>query len=213
MRHKHGYRKLNRTSSHRKALLKNLAIALIQAEKIETTIAKAKTLRSYIEKLITKAKVGDFNSHRIIFKELQDKEATKKIKQYTPETFSKEKKLVNAIVITMALMTMADKKIETEEVTKVMDLIKDIEEIQELNMVQEAIELYQFHLEDLEKVINNEAKYLLKVEHKLMDIAKIKTYEGYPNMIKVLLDYIAEADGHLDKSETEMKNKILGVLK
>ena len=79
MRHKHGYRKLNRTSSHRKALLKNLAIALIQAEKIETTIAKAKTLRSYIEKLVTKAKVGDFNSHRIIFKELQDKEATKKI--------------------------------------------------------------------------------------------------------------------------------------
>jgi tellurite resistance protein len=140
-------------------------------------------------------------------------EATKKIKQYTPETFSKEKKLVNAIVITMALMTMADKKIETEEVTKVMDLIKDIEEIQELNMVQEAIELYQFHLEDLEKVINNEAKYLLKVEHKLMDIAKIKSYEGYPNMIKVLLDYIANGGRNLDKTEIEMKNKILGVLK
>ena len=78
MRHKFGYRKLNRTSSHRKALLKNLAIALIEAERIETTIAKAKTLRSYIEKLITKAKVGDFNSHRIVFKELQHKEATKK---------------------------------------------------------------------------------------------------------------------------------------
>ena len=69
------------------------------------------------------------------------------------------------------------------------------------------------NIEDLEKVMDNEAKYLLKVEHKLMDIAKIKSYEGYPNMIKVLLDYIAEADGHLDKSETEMKNKILEVLK
>ena len=140
-------------------------------------------------------------------------EATKKIKQYTPETFSKEKKLVNAIVISMALMTMADKKIETEEVTKAMDLIKDIEEIQDLNMVQEAIELYEFHLEDLEKAMDNEAKYLLKVEHKLMDIAKIKDYDVYPNMIKVLLNYIAEADGHLDQTEVEMKNKILEVLK
>jgi large subunit ribosomal protein L17 len=79
MRHRHGYRKLNRTSSHRKALLKNLAIALIMSEKIETTVAKAKTLRSYIEKLITKAKVGDFNAHREIFAYLQDKEATKKM--------------------------------------------------------------------------------------------------------------------------------------
>ena len=79
MRHKHGYRKLGRTSSHRKALLKNLAIALIINGKIETTVAKAKTLRSYIEKLITKAKKGDFNAHREVFAYLQDKEATKKL--------------------------------------------------------------------------------------------------------------------------------------
>ncbi len=79
MRHRHGYRKLGRTSSHRKALLKNLAIALIMNGKIETTVAKAKTLRSYIEKLITKAKKGDFNAHREVFAYLQDKEATKKL--------------------------------------------------------------------------------------------------------------------------------------
>lgn len=79
MRHKHGYRKLGRTSSHRAALLKNMAIAMIKAEKIETTLPKAKELRAYIEKLITKAKKGDFNSHRAIFAALQDKEATKKI--------------------------------------------------------------------------------------------------------------------------------------
>ncbi len=77
MRHKHGYRKLGRTSSHRKALLKNLSIALIKSRKIETTLPKAKELRSYIEKLITKARVGDFNAHRAVFAELQDKEATK----------------------------------------------------------------------------------------------------------------------------------------
>ena len=55
MRHKHGYRKLGRTSTHRAALLKNMAIAIIKNEKIETTIPKAKELRGYVEKLITKA--------------------------------------------------------------------------------------------------------------------------------------------------------------
>lgn len=79
MRHKHGYRKLNRTSSHRKALLKNLAIAIINEGRIETTVAKAKTLKSHIEKLVTKARVNDFNAHRAIFAELQDKEATKRL--------------------------------------------------------------------------------------------------------------------------------------
>ena len=64
MRHKHGYRKLGRTSSHRGALLKNLSIAIINAGKIETTLPKAKELRSYIERLITRARVGDSNAHR-----------------------------------------------------------------------------------------------------------------------------------------------------
>ncbi|MDO7253495.1 50S ribosomal protein L17 [Helicobacter cappadocius] len=79
MRHNHGYRKLGRTSSHRKALLKNLAIALIQNNKIETGVFKAKELQSYIEKLVTVARVADFNSHRFVFAYLQHKEATKKL--------------------------------------------------------------------------------------------------------------------------------------
>jgi large subunit ribosomal protein L17 len=81
MRHRHGYRKLGRTSSHRKALLKNLSIALIKSEKIETTLPKAKELRSVIEKLITKAKATEnaFNAHRAVFQVLQDKETTKKL--------------------------------------------------------------------------------------------------------------------------------------
>ncbi len=79
MRHKHGYRRLNRTSSHRKALLKNLAIALIEREKIETTVPKAKELRRYIERLVTTARNADFNTHRAVFALLQDKEATKKL--------------------------------------------------------------------------------------------------------------------------------------
>jgi len=76
MRHKHGYRKLNRTSSHRAALLKNLSIALTKEGKIETTLPKAKELRRYYEKLITKALVGDFNAHRAIFAMLQHKACT-----------------------------------------------------------------------------------------------------------------------------------------
>jgi large subunit ribosomal protein L17 len=79
MRHKHGYRKLSRTSSHRKALLKNMAIALIEREKIETTVPKAKELRRYVEKLVTKARVEDLNTHREIFKYLQHKDSVKKL--------------------------------------------------------------------------------------------------------------------------------------
>ncbi|HEX5624129.1 MAG TPA: 50S ribosomal protein L17 [Sulfuricurvum sp.] len=77
MRHRHGYRKLGRTSSHRAALLKNLSIALIEHGKIETTLVKAKEVRSFAEKLITTARVADANAHRAIFAALQNKEATK----------------------------------------------------------------------------------------------------------------------------------------
>jgi len=77
MRHRHGYRKLSRTSAHRKALLKNMSIALIENGKIETTLPKAKELRSFVEKLITTAGKGDANAHRAVFAVLQNKEATK----------------------------------------------------------------------------------------------------------------------------------------
>ncbi|MGP1560625.1 MAG: 50S ribosomal protein L17 [Helicobacteraceae bacterium] len=79
MRHRLAHRKLGRTSAHRKALLNNMSIALIKYEKIETTLAKAKELKSFFEKLLTKALVGDFNSHRYVFAKLQDKAATKKL--------------------------------------------------------------------------------------------------------------------------------------
>jgi len=79
MRHRHGYRKLGRTSAHRKALLANLSISLIEHGKIETTAIKAKELRSYVEKLITTAGSNDSNAHRSVFAVLQNKEATKKL--------------------------------------------------------------------------------------------------------------------------------------
>jgi len=78
MRHKHGYRRLSRTSAHRAALLKNLSIALIKSGRIETTLPKAKELSRHFEKLITKASSGE-NAHRAVFALLQDKVCTNKI--------------------------------------------------------------------------------------------------------------------------------------
>lgn len=72
MRHKIGYRKLNRTSSHRIAMLRNMAASLIKHEQITTGVAKAKELRPYIEKLITLAKKGGLSNRRLAHSRLMD---------------------------------------------------------------------------------------------------------------------------------------------
>ena len=71
MRHRVGGRKLQRTSSHRAALFRNMAAALIKHEQITTTTAKAKELRPYVEKLITLAKKGDLHARRQAMSTLQ----------------------------------------------------------------------------------------------------------------------------------------------
>jgi len=75
MRHGDKINNLGRTASHRKALLSNLAVQLIAHKRIVTTLAKAKTLRTYIEPLITKAKDNTTHQRRVVFSYLQDKEA------------------------------------------------------------------------------------------------------------------------------------------
>jgi len=75
MRHGDKINNLGRTASHRKALLSNLAIQLITHKRIVTTLAKAKSLRTYIEPLITKAKDNTTHQRRVVFSYLQDKEA------------------------------------------------------------------------------------------------------------------------------------------
>ena len=79
MKHNISHRKLNRTSSHRKAMLMNLSNALIKHEQITTTVPKAKELRPYIEKIITLGKKGDLESRRKTIAILQDSKNTKKI--------------------------------------------------------------------------------------------------------------------------------------
>ncbi|MBC2665591.1 50S ribosomal protein L17 [Novosphingobium flavum] len=72
MRHKHGGRKLQRTSSHRLALLRNMSASLIKHEQITTTTAKARELRPYLEKLITLAKRGGLSNRRLAHARLLD---------------------------------------------------------------------------------------------------------------------------------------------
>src|SRR5687767_16040622 len=79
MRHGDKINNLGRTSSHRKALLKNLACELITHKRINTTLAKAKALRKFIEPLITKAKENSTHQRRIVFSYLQDKEAVQEL--------------------------------------------------------------------------------------------------------------------------------------
>lgn len=73
MRHGKAGRKLNRTSSHRKAMLGNMAVALIKHEQIITTLPKAKELRPYVERLVTLGKRGDLHARRQAYAALPDK--------------------------------------------------------------------------------------------------------------------------------------------
>jgi large subunit ribosomal protein L17 len=79
MRHGDKINNLGRTTAHRKALLSNLACQLIQYKRITTTLAKAKSLRMYVEPMITKSKADTVNNRRLVFAKLQDKEAIKEL--------------------------------------------------------------------------------------------------------------------------------------
>ena len=79
MRHKIGYKKLNRTSEHRKALIKNMLNSLIKYEQIITTLPKAKLIKPQAEKLITLGKKKNLTNTRVLISKLQDKTNANKI--------------------------------------------------------------------------------------------------------------------------------------
>lgn len=79
MRHRHTGRQLNRNSSHRKAMFKNMSVSLIDHELIRTTVAKAKELRGKVERLITLAKVDTVANRRLAFSRLRDRDAVTKL--------------------------------------------------------------------------------------------------------------------------------------
>jgi large subunit ribosomal protein L17 len=79
MRHRHGLRKLNRTSSHRQALFRNMSVALLTHEVIKTTVPKAKELRRIVEPLITLAKEDSVANKRLAFARLRDRDLVVKL--------------------------------------------------------------------------------------------------------------------------------------
>lgn len=79
MRHGHGLRKLNRTSSHRQAMLRNMANSLLKHEAIKTTLPKAKELRRVVEPLITLAKTPTLANRRLAFDRLRDRDTVVKL--------------------------------------------------------------------------------------------------------------------------------------
>ena len=79
MRHSKGYRRLNRTHEHRKALFANMAGSLIEHEQIKTTLPKAKELRPIVEKLITLAKRGDLHARRLAASQLKEDQYVTKL--------------------------------------------------------------------------------------------------------------------------------------
>ena len=79
MRHRKKGRKLQRTASHRRAMLWNMATSLFRHERIETTTAKAKELRPYAERLITLARRGDLHARRLVARKIQDREVLGKL--------------------------------------------------------------------------------------------------------------------------------------
>ena len=79
MRHKLGYKKLNRTSEHRKALIKNMLNSLIKYEQITTTLPKAKVLKPQADKIITLGKKVSLHNTKALFSKLQDSKSTSKV--------------------------------------------------------------------------------------------------------------------------------------
>jgi large subunit ribosomal protein L17 len=79
VRHRAKHRQLSRTSSHRKALLANMATSLFRHDRIETTEAKAKELRPYAERLITLARRGDLHARRLVERRIKDRDVTHRL--------------------------------------------------------------------------------------------------------------------------------------
>ena len=79
MRHRHGLRKLNRTSSHRLAMLRNMTVSLLRHEEIRTTLPKAKALRKVVEPMIPLGKKASLANRRLAFDRLRDRDIVEKL--------------------------------------------------------------------------------------------------------------------------------------
>jgi len=127
MRHRLGYKKLNRTSEHRKALIKNMLNSLIKYEQITTTLPKAKVLRPQAEKIITLGKKNNLQNTKILVSKLQDIKSANKVKKTLAKRYESRKGGYTRIIkagyrygdnAPLAIIEFVDRDIEAKRVDR-----------------------------------------------------------------------------------------------
>ena len=127
MRHKFGYKKLNRTSTHRKALIKNMLNSLIKYEQITTTLPKAKVLKPQADKIITLGKTNTLQNTKILISKLQDTTSASKVKKTLSKRYEKRNGGYTRIIkagfrygdnAPMAIIEFVDRDVEAKRVDK-----------------------------------------------------------------------------------------------
>ena len=127
MRHKIGYRKLNKTGEHRKALFKNMLNSLIKYEQIITTLPKAKELKPQIDKVITNGKKNILSNKRRLFSKLQDKKSVIKVFDILSARYNKRKGGYSRVLkagfrtgddAPMAVIELVDRDVNAKKVDK-----------------------------------------------------------------------------------------------
>ena len=135
MRHRFGYKKLNRTSEHRKALIKNMLNSLIKYEQITTTLPKAKVLKPQADKIITLGKKNNLQNTKMLFTKLQDKTIANKVIKTLAKRYESRKGGYTRIIkagfrygdnAPMAVIEFVDRDVEAKKVDrKKKDPVKD----------------------------------------------------------------------------------------
>tara|TARA_B100001250_G_scaffold313671_1_gene275768 strand:+ start:128 stop:571 length:444 start_codon:yes stop_codon:yes gene_type:complete len=127
MRHRFGYKKLNRTSEHRKALIKNMLNSLIKYEQIKTTLPKAKVLKPQADKIITLGKKNNLHYTKILISKLQDTQSANKVKKTLSKRYENRKGGYTRIIkagfrygdnAPMAVIEFVDRNVEAKRVDK-----------------------------------------------------------------------------------------------
>ena len=127
MRHKFGYKKLNRTSEHRKALIKNMLNSLIKYEQIKTTLPKAKFLKPQADKIITLGKKENLQTTKMLVSKLQDIKSANKVKKTLSKRYQDRKGGYTRIIkagfrygdnAPMAIIEFVDRDVEAKRVDK-----------------------------------------------------------------------------------------------
>ncbi len=142
MRHGIGYKKLNRTSEHRKALLKNMLNSLIKYEQIKTTLPKAKFLKPQADKIITLGKKDNLQNTKLLISKLQDTNSANKVKKTLSKRYLNRKGGYTRIIkagfrygdkAPMAVIEFVDRDVEAKKVDiKKKDTTKDAKEEKKL---------------------------------------------------------------------------------